>query len=719
MDSMKSINFGSGKVRIALIVILAALAWATSITNEFVGYDDIKLIVRNERVQKNIRYTIEFYWNIVSDSHNVAWTNYPSVIYRPLEWTGSSIGYSIWGPRAWCFHLFVNYSFHILNSILLYLILSKIFSTPLQGTESVIVEDPETSSNTNNKKDRKKLFKKVQKLPYKAISWWLPMAIIAIWTVHPLHNEAVNMLTSGVGFLWASLLCLIAITINLYVKDLTTLKGISLIIISWVFMFLGYHGSEMTIIAAPMLLLIFLPSIMKRDHKSYGYEIPKVLFAFTSFIAYSTHRSHIVTEHTEWLSHGIEEFMERIFVLAPEIFFHYIRLFFWPAKLSIDEQHSVILENAFTPFHILCFLVALAFIIGIVYFLKLQEDEYKLHNVLIGASLFFTGFSIAIALNILPIYCLARDRYTYYFSLGLFCSIFLILDKYVFSRWRGLGSEELKLKYKPWVIGAVIVTLALGIRSSVKSLDWHDGEKFWLQTMNSTTDIGSQQNWRYRLLQYYLDTGTNTFKPNPIIKAQAEKDFREFPFRYGLFEQSILQQHLNAAKDPKQYLKNKYAYIGNKSIASGLFFNATEAIEARDGKSAMNFFRLAHMYYPEHFQTNLQLFIHSYGQNTEFTDYILGLMKKEAVNNSFLAKGLMDGMFFVKDPRVYEYALIFKDRFPNTQVFTVYAFHGATFTGHYAEAYEMAKSIVKKYHEDQVFENYIKQYEAGRFIQGN
>ena len=708
---MKNINFGSLKIRIGIIVLLAALAWATSITNEFVGYDDIKLIVRNERIHNDILYTINFYWNIVSDSHNVAWTNYPSVIYRPLEWTGSSLGYAIWGPRAWCFHLFVNYLFHILNTILLFFILNKIFSTPLNEAQSQL-NDSILETGAKDKKKSKKL--ENNHFSYKPITWWLPLAIISIWTVHPLHNEAVNMLTSGVGFLWANLFCLTAVFINLYVRDLTTLKGILLIVLSWIFMFLGYHGSEMTIITAPMLLLIFLPSILKKDHKSYGFEIPKVVFAFTSFLAYSSHRSQIVTEHTEWIARS-SEFIERAFVLAPQIFFHYFRLFFWPAKLSIDEQHSVILENAFKPFHLMCFVIALAFIIGIFYFLFEKNPLYKLHNVLISASLFFTGFSIAIALNILPIYCLARDRYSYYFCLGLFCSIALLLDKYLFSKWRDLEPDLQKQKFKPFLIVFLIALTALGVRAAVKSLDWSNGEKFWVQTMKSSDDIGTQQNWRYRLLQYYLDPGTSTFKPNPIIKAQAERDFAEFPFTYRLFETNTLNFYLREAQNPEKYLLNKYAYIGNKSIASALFFNATEAIEARNGEGAMNFFKLAHMYYKEHFQTNLQLYIHTYGNDQRFTDYILDLMKKEAVNNSFLAKGIMDGMFFTKDPRCYEYALLFRSRFPNTQVFTVYAFHGATYTGHFDDAYKFAKEIIKKYHEDEVFNQYIKQYEMGRF----
>ncbi len=89
-------------------------------------------------------------------------------------------------------------------------------------------------------------------------------------------------------------------------------------------------------------------------------------------------------------------------------------------------------------------------------------------------------------------------------------------------------------------------------------------------------------------------------------------------------------------------------------------------------------------------------------------------MEKDAINNSFLAKGLMDGLFFVKHPRTYEYAKMFKERFPNTQVFQVYLFHGALMAQDYDNAYEYAKVALQKYNEDDVFEQYIRQYELRR-----
>lgn len=720
---MKFPKFKSLTSKILLIVVLAGLAWATSITNEFVGYDDIKLIVRNDRIHKSIGYAIKFYSNVVSDSHNVAWTNYPTVIYRPLEWVGSSIGFHIWGARAWAFHFFVNYNFHILCSLIFFFILSKVFYTPLFGNKDLSVDEAQAELEKEKKKTKKsKSLKSSQKQKFSnkkvedskimnAVSWWIPLAIIAVWTVHPLHNEAVNMLTSGVGYLFATLLCITAVLINLYVKDLQSFRGILLIAFAWVIAFIGYHGSEMTVIAPFLLLLILQRSVRGLDFRKYYAEVLKIFLSFSTLFVYFAHRSEIVSEKKEWLANGIGEFYERLFVLAPQIFVHYLKLFFYPANLTVDEHHNVLLKNAYSFYHILCFLIALSFVVGIFYFLFLKEKKYELHNKLISGSLFFTGFSIAISLNIIPLYVLARDRYTYFFTLGLLCTIFLLLDKYVFTRITDETKKASSLRTMAIITGIIIV--AFGIRSSFRSLDWRNGEVFWNKTIASIDDVGAKQNWRYRLMQYYLDPGTKTFKADESMKQKTFKDFFMFGIQENLLNKSVMEKYLRKAQDPNFYLENKYGYVDNKTISSGLFFIATEKLKRGEKKEAMQYFEAAHIYFPRHFQTNLQLFIHTYGSNDGLTEKLVQMLYSDAKRNSFLAKGLMDGMFFVKYKGIYKYAEELRKLFPKTQVFSVYAFHSAYMEKKYDDAYRLAKSIITKYHEQDVFEKFIRAYETG------
>lgn len=718
---MKEIlKFNTVKSRLILLAILAFAAWSLSITTEFVGYDDIKLIVRNDRIHKSILYAINFYWNIVSDSHNVAWTNFPTVIFRPLEWVGSSIGYHIWGARAWCFHFFVNFCFHLANSIIFFFILSKVFFTPISNNEELEVKDynPKQAELKSKAKTKlKKSFKKKENTDkfqgVKSVSWWLPIAIASLWLIHPLHNEAVNMLTSGVGFLAATLCCIAAILINLYTEDITKPRGILLILLAWALAFIGYHGSEMTVIGPFMLTLIFSRSLMKLDFRTYKFELMKIVLSWSTLITYLAHRSSIVSEKREWLANGLGEFFERLCVVAPQIFFHYIKLFFFPAKLTIDQHHNVVLTNAGSPYHLLCFLVALAFVIGIFYFANLKEKEYDLHNKLISASFFFTGFGIAISLNIIPLYVLARDRYTYFFTMGISCLVFLLLDKYYFSKVRERSEEEKKPIYKKLIMVMIIIAIPLCVRSQTRSLDWNNGEVFWNAAIDSVDDLGTKQNWRYRLLQYYKDPGTDTFKADPEKQKKAQEDFDNFPKVGNLTDKKVIEQYVKESIDPSRHIIAKYGYVGNKTIASGLFFNATESLKKKQKREALKLFQAAHYYYPDHFQTNLQLFIHTYGSNEKLSAYLLEKMYKQAQGNSFLAKGLMDGMFFIKHPDTYKYAKVLQTLYPDTQVFNVYAFHGAMKDKNYSEAYRLAKRIIKKYHEQDVFEKFIARYERG------
>jgi hypothetical protein len=690
--------------RLSIIVIITAIAWCTSITNEFVGYDDIKLIVRNDRIQESVFYAINFYYNVVSDSHNIAWTNYPTVIFRPLEWVGSSIAYHIWGAKGWAFHLFVNFTFHIINSVLIFFILSKLFHTHCNKSESQLIE-----VKVNENKSKKTKLKSVSKiLEIKSISWFLPLVITMIWAVHPLHNEAVNMLTSGVGYLWATMFSLTAFLIFLHVQDLSKLRSWLLLAFAWFCAFAGYHGSEMTVIAPIVLLIVFWRSMQNKDFRAFGHERLKFFIFLTSVLVYLNHRSHIVSEKGEWLARGYSEFFERLLVLAPQIFTHYLKLFFFPKVLTIDEHHEVVLANAFSAYHVLCFVICLSFLIGVIYFAFNKDRTYELHDKFIAGFLFFSGFSLAMSLNIIPLYALARDRYTYFFTLSIVVVIMLVMDKYYFSR-----VEISKSTRNILLLILVVVVGALSARSIVKSLDWSNGERFWSSTMNTVQDLGAKQNWRYRLMQYYEDPGTTTFKPNSLLKEQAYNDFYNWERDNHLSDPAVINRHIADSKNPDKYLLNKYGYIGNKSIASGLFFVATEYLKRGQNDEGVRILKLSHIYYPEHFQTNLQLLIYTYGQNAEMTNYLLAKMFNEAINNSFLAKGFMDGMFFMKHPQTLDYALKFVEKFPNTQVFHVYCFHAAMAVKDYEIAYRHAKAVANKYTEQDIFVNFIRQYEAG------
>ncbi|MDA1020088.1 MAG: hypothetical protein O2962_00885 [Cyanobacteria bacterium] len=622
-------KLSSTKVQVCLIVIAAVITWSSSLTSEFTGYDDIKLIVDNEVIHGDLARSLQFFWNSFSSSFNTAWTNQQTIIHRPLEQYGSAIGYKIWGASAWHFHFFFNYLLHIINSILLFFIIRRISNNQMLSFISVL-----------------------------------------IWTVHPLHHEAINMLTSGVGFLFAHFFSFIAIYLNLLKTEGKLL--ILCLLVSFACLSLGYMGSEMTVITPLVLVLILFSG-------DYKHRWVKAIIAFMSLIGYFWHRSNIGCSQTNLID---TDFLERTFVLAPQILFHHLRLFFFPIKLSIDEQHRMILENAFSVFHLGCLAISIALIYALFYFHKEK---------MISGALFLAGLSISLSLNIIPVYCLARNRYTYLFSLGLIIALVFYL------------SRHLK---KNQVVLVSILVLILATRSWVKSLDWANGEKLWSHTIDSIDDIGAKQVWRYQLLQYYFNPASNNFKANKEIQDKVFEDFNNFIFINKLEQKETINNYRKA--NPSNYLKDKYSYNSRKSIASGILSKAMYLKQYGPKDNLLDHLNLAYVYDPHNLQTELQLYIHV--KEEEYKQGFLQELSVEASQNPYSAKLLLSLLHGQNSPVFYQLSKQYAELYPHVQIIQAYYFDAALKAKKYEEAYKVASWLSKKYHEDPRYDEFIEKY---------
>lgn len=564
-----------------VLLLITAITWSSSLTSEFTGYDDIKLIVENPHAHQGLMHSLKFFWDTFSGSFNTAWSDFPTIIYRPLEQYGIALGYKLWGTNPWFYHFFYNYSLHIANSILIFLILRKFIK------EELIV-----------------------------------LCICGIWAVHPLHHEAVNMLTSGPGFLLAHTLALSSILINLYSSNWKH------ILLASTLFFAALLGSEMIVLLIPILAIL----LYKKE--AYWFKINALIIAL---VIYLVKRASIVSSNVEMSNF---ELIERIFVLAPQTLVNYFKEYFYPVNLSIDLQHNLIITNAFTPFHFASLLLVLV-IIGLIIFFYNRGDKE------LAASLAISIIAISLALNIMPLYSLARDRYTYIFSLAL--TVFLVL------------LAQKRLSQRNIIIGSSILVVILGTRSFIKNFDWQNGERLWMQTINSVNDIGAKQVWRYRLLQYYQNPGTKTFKADPQLKTQTIKDFANF----------ISQNQLNLKKQIFNYdskihsVKNTYSYNEGRSIASGIFSYAMFLKHSKRYKEMRPLLELAFYYHPEHFQNNLQLFVWL----EPYKEKVIDKLYRDALSHPIFAKSLLDSLYILKDKRYREYALQIAAVYPNSAIF--------------------------------------------------
>lgn len=752
------------KFIVLAIVVLSAIAWSSSLTTEFTGYDDVKLIVRNEHIRKGLFHVVKFYGNFVTDSHNIAWTNFPTVIYRPLEWFGSAIGYSIWKDSALAFHFFYNFSLHIINSVLIFFILFRLLKP------KAIENKNEEEDEHKPKKKKIKKFTDISKSPQweeGALSD-TARAVIAgiitlIWSVHPLHNEAINMITSGVGFLSAMFFFLTAILINLHTRNFF------LVLLSAGLCYLAFLGSEMTLIMPFVLIILFAYR---------GILAKRILHISVSIITVATymmHRQTLVSEYSTLQSSDFATLLERVFVLAPQVFFHYIKLLVFPKTLTMDEHHQVVLDETFSLYHLVCLGFGLVYLAATIYF-ALQKDRQKKF---IAMFLFLGVMGIAIALNIFPLYCLARDRYTYIFTFGCISALVMIVYKFVFATspmaWckannadQNSSAEEYMVinsseteedsistnsngsqatlnkaadiviphtvnhhssnnngkasAQRFFLIFLCILVPALMARSFVRSIDWRNGENFWLSASQTTKDIGAQEIWLSKLLSYYKDPGTDTFRVEEnVIKART-MEFLRFPFKHNLIAEETVEKYRNLNK-PNGIIE-KYGYRNRKTIASALFFFASHLLTHGQKEEAIKAFKLGHRYDEDNFQINMQLLIHLGSKDPKLFKYFIKPMARDAYVNPFLAKGLMDALYYMgrnfegdfTDQKVY-FATKFHELYPSTQAFNMYYFYTLIEAKKPDEAYQAALEVSKKFSNDPKIDEYIKKYEETHNIE--
>ncbi|MDD9898498.1 MAG: hypothetical protein OXU45_05800, partial [Candidatus Melainabacteria bacterium] len=409
--------------------------------------------------------------------------------------------------------------------------------------------------------------------------------ITLVWTVHPLHHESVNMLTSGLGFLSSTLFMLLAINLSLYSPyDSSMNPNLASLIrmLSYLCFAISFIGVEMVLIG-PIVLIMILLAMNKVASRWAQMLAPLIVLANYFVIRFS------ISAETKYFSMSLAELAERSLVLAPQIFLHYLKLFFYPAQLGVDQHHNLVLANAFSTNHYLALAACTVLLAVIVYFFWIQDSRI---NLLIAGFGCFSLLGIAVTLNIYPVYCLARDRYTYFFVLGLVAVLILLAEKYF----------KLSTKPKTGMALIAIVVLALGTRSWYKNFDWHNGEKLWQHTIASVDDIGAKQIWRYSLIHYYEDSKT---KPNRSLL----EDFAYFIERNNLDQPEVYQQIMTKVKAPENYLEQKYGYADNKTIAAALYVLAERQLRFGYQDESQRTLFLSRKYYPKYFQTNMAIYL--------------------------------------------------------------------------------------------------------------
>jgi len=194
--------------------------------------------------------------------------------------------------------------------------------------------------------------------------------------------------------------------------------------------------------------------------------------------------------------------LERIFWFSPQIFFHYLKLIFYPIHLSIDQSFFVnISNNLFEPYSIFCCLLVYFLVILSIVSLFLIKKSRFYFLFFITFALFY--FSLLPFLHVLsPTYNLASERYLYF---PLFMLFFGLIHVFLFLQLK--FKENRKIIF-PLLITLVICLILIGIKSYKRTLDWKDSF-----TLLSSAINNAPNNLSKGLREEMLSTSIKLFNP--------------------------------------------------------------------------------------------------------------------------------------------------------------------------------------------------------------
>ncbi|OGI18793.1 MAG: hypothetical protein A3B68_06060 [Candidatus Melainabacteria bacterium RIFCSPHIGHO2_02_FULL_34_12] len=302
-------------------------------------------------------------------------------------------------------------------------------------------------------------------------SFLIPLLTI-IWGIHPVMVEPILLATNfGAGvsymFFFSFLLdFLINRTNN------TSVKRRILIPI----LFLVPMLTNEYIVTLPFVLFIvsfyfsYQNNSFKKALKTSFVETIPYFTGFLFYTMYFLFVSKYQINHPK-AENEIIILLERVFWLSPQIFFHFIKLVFFPRLLSIDQTLFVELgKTIFEPYSVFCF-VSLMMWLFIPLYIFLSKK--RLSSIFFLTWTFF--FSLLPFLHILmPSYTLACERYLYAPLAMLIFSIGMIL---------GASRKQLAI-----VVFLSFISIICFTRSYYRTLDWKDNFSFINSTYKSSTN---------------------------------------------------------------------------------------------------------------------------------------------------------------------------------------------------------------------------------------
>jgi len=388
------------------ILFLAILAiYYKSLYFPFINFDDPDYIIDNYYIR------------------DLSWQGFYKIFsqpiygnYFPLQILSYALDYQLWYTRPFGYHLH-NVVLHILNAVLVFLLLKKIFS------------------NT-----------------------WISFLSALLFGLHPVNVESVIWVSERKNVLFLAFTVLSLLAYLSYVGEERLFRRRAWYWMSMLFFSLALL-SKVAAVVLPLLLLLYDFCFLRR--RKWEMVRDKIPFFFLSFL-FSLITFWVYYSSGE-LSHFHGESPYRTFLAMINVFVEYIIYLFVP--LDLDHCYSTPIPQTIFERQVLLSLGAI-FLLALLAWRSFRRDRLLFF--------WFGWFFISLlpVLNIVPISILRADRYMYLPAIGFF---------YLFSLelWKISQVSSPFYRRPIFIFGAFLITGALAFLTIERNQVWKDDLTLW------------------------------------------------------------------------------------------------------------------------------------------------------------------------------------------------------------------------------------------------
>lgn len=391
----------TAKKAILWIVVIGFLVYANSLFNGFVA-DDHSQITRSRTIQSLNNFSAFFLGGTFYSGEEQVLTG---VYYKPLLNISYALNYAIGNGSPFPFHFFQMF-LHIVNACILFIIFKHFFKLPLAFT------------------------------------------LALLFLVHPINSEAAFYIadTQDVLFFFFGIISLWIL------KNHNSRKALIVASICLLFSLLSKETGLLFIFLALVQIFLF-------TKKSF---LPLLGYISVVFFIYLMLRINAVGIFTKSFAPIAMLDLHGRFINMPEIFFFYLKTFFFPFNLAVSYQ-QIYTHITFNHFFLTLF-VDFVFLSALGFFAVMLYKRYS-HKYFVNYIFFLFWFIIGISLHlqIIPLDATVAERWFYFPIVGLLGMGGVVLEAFQLER---MG--------KSIIVIAVIILILLSIRTFIRSFDWRN-----------------------------------------------------------------------------------------------------------------------------------------------------------------------------------------------------------------------------------------------------